>query len=71
MNANDKFISNSNFRRRVYLRLYHGHTLHPQHFDRLKHIDHTFVPHALEEDAESNKDTRSTDTRTESWKWKL
>lgn len=39
------------------LSLDHGWSLCPEHLHRLEDIDHTFVAHSLQDDAEGDEDT--------------
>ena len=47
-----------------YLCLYHGWPLGEEHLDSLEHVDDTFVPHPLKDDAQRHEDARTTDTST-------
>ena len=47
-----------------HLVLHHGGSLSAQYFDRLKHVDNTFVPHPLQDDAQRHEHPRTTNART-------
>lgn len=42
----------------VYLRLHHGWSLCPQHFDSLEDVHCSFITHPLQDNAQSDEDTR-------------